>query len=47
MQSAVSNLETSMVAVIGMELEQIEKEISQIENTSNNVCEIANDNYYA
>ena len=44
MQSAVSNLETSMVAVIGMELEQIEKEISQIENISNNVCEIANDN---
>ena len=31
MQNAVSNLETSMVAVIGMELEQIEKEISQIE----------------
>ena len=31
MQNAVKNIETSMVAVIGMELEQIEKEISQIE----------------
>ena len=44
MQNAVSNLETSMVAVIGMDLEKIENEISQIKKTDNNVCEIANDN---
>ncbi len=44
MQNAVKNIQTSMVAVIGMELEKIEKEISQIEKVKGNVCEIANDN---
>ena len=44
MQNAVKNIETSMVAVIGMELEIIEKEIDQINKTTNEVCEIANDN---
>ena len=44
MQNAVKDIETSMVAVIGMELEIIEKEINQINKTTNEVCEIANDN---
>ena len=35
MQNAVKNIETSMVAVIGMELEIIEKEINQINKKTN------------
>ena len=44
MQNAVKNIETSMVAVIGMELDIIEKEINRISKTKNEICEIANDN---
>ena len=44
MQNAVRNIETSMVAVIGMELDIIEKEINRLNNKKNEICEIANDN---
>ena len=43
MQNAVKNCDTSMVAVIGLELKKIEDEISKIKN-NDNICEIANDN---
>ena len=44
MQNAVRNIETSMVAVIGMDLDIIEKEINQMNKKKNEICEIANDN---
>ena len=44
MQNAVRNIETSMVAVIGMDLEIIEKEINRMNKKKNEICEVANDN---
>ena len=42
MQNAVSNLSTKMVAILGMDIKNIEEIISQ--NTNNLVCDVANDN---
>ena len=44
MQNAVKDVETSMVAVIGMELEEIENELNNSNEVKNEICEIANDN---
>ena len=44
MQHAVKDVETSMVAVIGMELEEIENELNNSKEVKNEICEIANDN---
>ena len=44
MQNAVKDVETSMVAVIGMELEEIENELNNSKEAKNEICEIANDN---
>ena len=44
MQNAVKDVETSMVAVIGMELEEIENELNNSKEVKNEICEIANDN---
>ena len=44
MQNAVKEIETSMVAVIGMEIEAIEEEIHKLKKSKDDICEIANDN---
>ena len=44
MQNAVEDIDTSMVAVIGLNIEEIEKQINKIKKSKNNICEIANDN---
>ena len=41
--NAVRNIETSMVAVIGMDLDIIE-EINRMNKKKNEICEVANDN---
>mgnify|MGYP001425125914 FL=1 len=44
MQSSVKNVETRMVAVIGLELEIIEDLLRKLEREKEFLCEIANDN---
>ncbi len=44
MQNSVKNIETRMVAVIGLELEIIEKLLSELKGEQDFLCEIANDN---
>ena len=44
MQNAVKDIDTSMVAIIGLNIEEIEKQINKIKKSKNNICEIANDN---
>ena len=44
MQNAVKNLDTRMIAVIGLNLDEIEKELDKLKNQSDFKCEIANDN---
>lgn len=44
MQNSVKDVETSMVAVIGMELQEIENELNNSKLAKNEICEIANDN---
>ena len=44
MQEAVPEGEGAMLAVLGMTIEEVEKEISQM--SKENICEIANDNTY-
>ena len=44
MQNAVKDINTSMVAIIGLNIEEIEKQINKIKKSKNNICEIANDN---
>ncbi len=44
MQNAISNLETKMTAVIGMNLNEVEETIEQTKLDENEICEIANDN---
>ena len=44
MQNAVKNLDTKMMAVIGMEINDVEMVINDNKLPNNEVCEIANDN---
>ncbi len=44
MQNSVKNIETRMVAVIGLELEIIEELLDKLEEEKDFLCEIANDN---
>ena len=44
MQNCVKNIETSMVAVIGLEITKIENIIKENDLPDGEVCEIANDN---
>ena len=44
MQKSVGGIETKMVAVIGLDIENIENELKKFTIKENEVCEIANDN---
>ena len=44
MQNSVKNIETRMVAVVGLELKIIEELLKKLKNERNFLCEIANDN---
>ena len=44
MQNAVKNLQTRMVAVIGLELEKIESKLLMFDKDDSFICEVANDN---
>ena len=44
MQDSVGGKETKMVAVIGLDIENLETELKKFPTTVNDVCEIANDN---
>ena len=44
MQKSVGGIETKMVAVIGLDIENIENELKKFTIKHNEVCEIANDN---
>lgn len=44
MQNAVKNLDTRMIAVIGLNLDEIEEELDKLKYLNDFKCEIANDN---
>ena len=44
MQNSIGNIKTKMVAVLGLDILQIEKVINENKLPANEVCEIANDN---
>ena len=44
MQNAVRNIETKMVAVLGLEIKKIEDVINNTKFSKDSVCQIANDN---
>ncbi len=44
MQNSVEGIQTKMVAVIGLDLEQIENVIKNVNFSNDDICEIANDN---
>tara|TARA_B100001121_G_scaffold260157_1_gene239532 strand:- start:1396 stop:2160 length:765 start_codon:yes stop_codon:yes gene_type:complete len=44
MQNSVKNINTKMSAVIGLEIDQVEKVLGSIDFKKNDLCEIANDN---
>ena len=44
MQEAVNNIETKMVAVIGLNIDDLRFELEGYKNANEEICEIANDN---
>ena len=44
MQNSVKDIQTKMIAVIGIEIDKVEKIIEENELNDGEVCEIANDN---
>lgn len=44
MQNSVEGIQTTMVAVIGLDIKEIEEKINDLKLTEDSVCEIANDN---
>ena len=44
MQEAVNNIETKMVAVIGLNIDDLRFELEGYKNVNEEICEIANDN---
>ena len=44
MQNSVKNIETKMIAVIGLDIEKVKQSMEKIQSNSDSICEIANDN---